>query len=231
MTTAMQELFDQTAGLALSRQRDLGERIGSHDWGFDMDAGTMTFTKRGFLGIGGEKIATACQVLGSESELSRTWLWAWANQQSGIPAALLTTCGSLRARGDAQQIEELTTPSLPLDAWDGHRLAMIASGLTADCAGYYRGPYPNGALFVLLTGRELIGKPVPAMLRFTTIMPELVSAGVHDHGRAAAAFARALGLTANEEPSRVVVSDGKSTASIELDAQRRMTQLSSQLSP
>ena len=219
----MRELFEENVGLAMSRQRDLAEKIGSWDWGLEMGTGTMTFTKKGFLGFGTKRIVTSVQVLGSESEISQTWLWAWANTQSDIPAELLRACESLRARGQREGIAECTEPQLSLDPWDGHRIAMIASGLTPGCAGYYRGPYDGGAIFVLLTGPELVTPVEMPALRFSTLYPEiLMQAEITDHRRAARGFARGLGLTVTEERAdRWAVTDGRSTLSLDFDEHGR----------
>lgn len=228
----MQGLFDEYAALALSRQRDLGAKIGDWSWDFDMDAGTMTFKKPGFLGFGGKVIVTQCQVLGSESATSETWLWSWANTQAGLPPSLLRAAEAMRARGEAEGIPELTERALPLAEWDGHSIAMIASGMR-NCAGYYRGPYPGGALFVLLTGPELESPPGggadTALLRFSTVLPEAIgSLPIHDHRLAARGLARGLGLRLTEGPTwEVSSSEGKMTCSF--DGEGRLTKLDGQL--
>lgn len=217
----MQALFDEHAGLGLSRQQDLAAQIGDWRWDFDGDAGTMTFSKPGFMGFGGKRISTACQVLGSESEVSATWLWSWANTQSALPEGVLRAANALKARGERDGIPELTMRSFNLDAWDGHQLSLIASG-TSQCAGYYRGPYPNGSIWVLLTGPELV-KPVdrPA-LRFSTVLPQLISSfEVHDHRLAAQGLARGLGLTfAGDAEATVGGADGE--LKVTFDEQRRL---------
>jgi hypothetical protein len=225
MSTTMQTLFDEHAGLALSKQRDLASRIQDLSWGFDMDAGTMTFTKRGFLTIGRKSLSSACQILGSESEQTSTWLWAWANHQSGIPPKLLRASESLRALGERFRIPELVTPEIPLGQWDGHRIAMLAAG-SRDCAGYYRGPYPGGAIFVLLTDPALATPVDQPLLRFVTQLPELVAQfAVHDHRLAAQGLALGLGLRLDEQDTHLSVSDGRSSATVELDTNRRVSNI------
>lgn len=212
----MQRLFDTYAGLALSRQRDLATRLGTAAWSFDMGAGTMTFT------AGGRAIVTRCQILGTESAASQTWLWGWANAQSGIPAALLEAGQALRAHGEQHGVAELTTRSLPLAAWDGHALAMIASGMTA-CAGYYRGPYDGGALYVLLTGPELVTPVAQPLVRLATIMPELIAQHrVVDHRQALRGLAAGLGLTCLGEDELEVRGAGEGRLVCRFDAQGRL---------
>ena len=146
------ELFEENVGLAASRQRDsrredwepgLGLRDGHREDDLHQEGLPRARREaRRHLGPGPRL---------RERDVADLAL-AWANTQSGIPAPLLRACESLRARGDRDGIPELTAPQLPLDAWDGHLIAMIASALTRECAGYYRGPYDGGAIFVLLTG-------------------------------------------------------------------------------
>lgn len=228
----LQDLFDDHAGLALSRQRDLGERIGDWSWQFDMDQGTITFEKPGFLGFGKKRITSACQVLGSESEVSRTWLWSWANTQSGIPPKLLRAAERMRSIGEKSHVEELTARSVPLERWDGHQLAMIASGMS-DVAGYYRGPYDGGALFVLLLEPSLRTDVAHPLLRFSTVLPELVAGfEVHDHRRAARGLARDLGLSTSGEPGGPLrVQDGASALAVRFDEAGRMASIEGSLAP
>jgi hypothetical protein len=223
--TTMQTLFDENAGLALSKQHDLVKSIGNWNWGFDMGAGTMTFTKRGFLGIGRKSVSTSCQILGSESEEASTWMWAWANRESGIPPRLLQASESLRALGQRFRIDELGTPEIPLDQWDGHRIAMIASG-SRECAGYYRGPYRGGAIFVLLMDPALATPVEQPLLRFATQLPELVAQfDVRNHVLAAQGLALGLRLSVDEQDTHISVSDGRASATVELDAQRRVSSI------
>ena len=51
-----------------------------------------------------------------------------------VDAAL---CGWMRGYGGSAGIPELTEATFPLDRADGHRLALLASGLTG--RPYYRG--------------------------------------------------------------------------------------------
>jgi Family of unknown function (DUF6882) len=221
----IQALFDEHAALAFHRQTQLMDRIGDWAWDFDMDAGTMTFSSRGFLGFGKKRIETQCQVLGSESEASGTWLWGWGNEESGIPADLLRVADSLRELGEVEGIAEFTNPSLPLDAWDGHRIAMLASGKAEDCAGYFCGPYEGGALFVLLTGPDLAMPIEDPASRFVTLFPEaIMTFEIHDHALAARGLARDLGLEVSGS-DEMTISDGRSTMRLTFDTEGRLASL------
>ena len=224
----LQELFDEHAGIALSRQRDLTELIGTHAWDFDMTAGTMTFTKGGFLGFGEERRVSAVQVLGSESEHGGTWLWAWANEASGIPGSMLTAAERLRALGEEHRIPELTEPQLPLDRWDGHQLCMVATGLL-DTPGYYRGPYDGGAVLVLLTNEAFRTAVESPMVRYSTVLPELLGDfEVRDQRRAARGLAAGLSLQVSGDDD-LTVSGPEGNLTLEFDEHARMTSMQGKL--
>ena len=145
----LQSLLSQHVASSLTRQYALDEFIGEHRWELDLDRGTVDF---------GEGRRFPVQILGTESELSNTWLWAWANRASDIPPRLLTAAEQLRSLGEREGIAELTERKLPLAVVDGHMLALIASGVCdADC--YYRGPYEGGAVFFLITHSPLAHRP------------------------------------------------------------------------
>lgn len=194
-------LFDRGIGIALDRQAWLTERIGEASWGFDMGTGAMTFTLPS-----GEEIVTACQILGTESEITRTWLWGWANEQSGIPGRLLEVARGLGRAGADRDVPELSTPSFPLGEVDGHQIAVVASAVHR-AAGYYRAPYEGGALFVLLTGPEL-EEPAPLpLVRFATGWSRVCSAvpdQVTDQRAAVRAYAAHLGLTAEDQDRQTI---------------------------
>ncbi|MGI5157499.1 DUF6882 domain-containing protein [Microbispora sp. CA-102843] len=124
---------------SLVRQSNLGDLIGEHNWAVDITTGTITF---------GESLSFPIQLLGTESDDDRTWLWAWANTRSNIPHELVHAVAWLREYGHRHHIPELTEATLPLDHADGHTLALLSAGLTGLC--YYRGPYQGGAAYFLL---------------------------------------------------------------------------------
>src|SRR5205814_580991 len=73
----------------LANQYRLMEFLGQHNWQFNMQAGRLTFTSQE---DGRVQATCPIQVFGTTSSHSNTWLWSWANEESGIPEALL--CGS-----------------------------------------------------------------------------------------------------------------------------------------
>lgn len=52
------------------------------------------------------------QILGTYSEREKSWMWAWANKQSGIPENLLKAAYHLQNFGNQGRINELMSPVL-----------------------------------------------------------------------------------------------------------------------
>ena len=109
-------------------------------------------------------LSSRCQVLGTESDNSLTWLWAWAEEQSG------SACGAARlfagdaAWGEKEGITECTSPSVDLDRADGLLLSLIAAGVCkASC--HYQDSYDGGALFLLLFGQTIEMQAAPGCRR------------------------------------------------------------------
>ncbi|MBA3869110.1 MAG: hypothetical protein H0X30_08145 [Anaerolineae bacterium] len=114
---------------------------GNPDWDFDMKTGKLAF---------GKAITFYPQLLGTEGTSSKTWLWSWANTMSKIPSKLIQSSTKLRDYGQKHNIPEFTKASLPLDQeYHGHHFSMVASAVL-DANIYYRGPYENGAMFLLV---------------------------------------------------------------------------------
>ncbi len=117
--TRFSELFSALAGTAMARQIALAEFLDERSWAVDLETGSVTF---------GDDLTYPVQLLGTESHLNDTWLWAWANP-SELPTPLLEAAQQLREYGQQQKISELTTNTFKLEVADGHRLAMLATGL------------------------------------------------------------------------------------------------------
>lgn len=203
--TTFKELLSQHVGLAFARQLALADLLeNQQSFNVDIRQGVCTF---------GNDLRFPIQILGSEAEDSDTWLWAWANEASNLPPALLHSCNSLKELGAKHGIRELTERQFPLEVTNGHTLSMIASGVDGNCC-YYRGPFPGGALFVLL-------KNVPAELlrpirceRVITVLGEAISNFEVDHRLMAESFLKSQGfalqpsdgkLIATREPDMIVL--------------------------
>ncbi len=77
MNPDLSPLFDDHAALSFDRQLALARAVGKQDWRCDLESGVPSF---------GPGRCWPVQILGTESEASRTWLWAWANPSADVPA-------------------------------------------------------------------------------------------------------------------------------------------------
>lgn len=135
-------LVSLSAGAAIARQMAMGEMvIGDSGWNVDIKNGTISF--------GDKKFDSG--ILGTESEIEGTWLWGWANKESGLPER--AAAPARRASKLLKDVPEFSNPSFMLDELhNGHNIAMVCCGISDSNVCYYRCPYDGGALFVQISG-------------------------------------------------------------------------------
>lgn len=206
------------AAASFDKQLQLADLVGDLSWNFDLHSGTLSF---------GDKHCWQAQVLGTESHVNNTWLWAWANERSNIPPQLLDAALTVKKYGEQHGIPELTEPELPLgDEVNGHMLAMIASGI-CEADAYYRGPYEGGAVFLLIKDEKFERHSGNPVLRILHVFPQAISAiDIHDHRVAFVSYLGYYGLKGEPEDNAVVVrQDGKVVIRAEFDELNRLTKL------
>lgn len=147
------DLLNQCAFQAFERQTRLSTLIGDRAWLLDTELATITF---------GDDFTFPVQFLGTESEITNTWLWADANSKVPFPSTSLELCRKVRAIGCKFGLEEFDNDHFPfvdeVGKPTGHTLAMVASTLGgASC--YYRGPHENGAVFVAISDARIDERP------------------------------------------------------------------------
>lgn len=125
--------------VSLEKQDKFARTVGRTIGQLELDAGIIRFPE----------LELPFQVLGTESENTLTWLWAWADEQTEVPESLLKSSLEMRMWGQKEGISECTVPSVDLNAADGTVISLVASGVcTASC--YYHEVYQGGGLFLLL---------------------------------------------------------------------------------
>ena len=144
MSSTLNSLLLQHIGRSWEKQMALQQWAADLDWGFDMDVGEIEFS---------DGTAWKVQILGTESETSQTWLWAWANAAVDIPEELLVFAQQIQAYGEQHDIPEFVEPKVDVTACPSSHLALIASGL-CHAQAYYRCPYEGGAMYALFTDRH-----------------------------------------------------------------------------
>lgn len=153
---SMAELYDQSFVLACEKQEILGEMVEGLNWSCDILEGKLTY--------GDDKVFDI-QVIGTYSENEKSWLWAWANNQSGIPETFLDTSIRMRELGTAHKLEDLTTPKLETDTDPGAYFSTIASVILQDSC-YVPLTFKGLKVYVTVRSAELDNKArtAPALI-------------------------------------------------------------------
>jgi hypothetical protein len=216
-----EQLFAEHVATGMARQLALADHLGERDWQLDLGTGQATF---------GTDLRYDIQLLGSESQSDESWLWAWANEASNIPPALLRLCNWLRDLGHREDVPEFTQRGFSLSRADGHRLALVAASITG--RPYYRGPYDGGAVFFHLEGTpEELSAPVRPE-RALTVLQQVISAFPVDHRTASRAFLHQQGWRVDETADAITAQDRTGTTlHLEFDHLGRLSKLSGTLQP
>jgi len=194
---AFEELFVRHGAASFDKELYRQAMLGKCGWAFDLNSGVLAF-RRPHEG----NLQLRVQVLGSASEESNTWLWAWANP-SAIPSELLTVAHELRTA--YADVPELSTPELSITAQlNPQRIAMVACGIArAGCT--FRATYPRGALYLLIKDpryKRSVRRPLARILR---VFPRfLAHYAVTDQRAALVHYLRFYRLDVREEGRRVI---------------------------
>jgi hypothetical protein len=192
--TPLEDLFHRHAAASFDKQLHLGDLLGDLPWRFDLPSGRLSF---------GNRFHFPTQLVGTEGEGDQTWLWAWANSESGIPESHLQASRKIRQLGEERKIREFTEACIPLARAKGHVLAMIASGVCG-AAAYYRGPYEGGALFMLIPEGAFERKIAHPVLRITTVFPQLIMSFELDHRKAFLGYLEFYRMEVEERARQVI---------------------------
>jgi hypothetical protein len=223
MNRQLSDLYHRHAVASFDKQLHLSELAGGLDWRFEMGTGRLRL---------GERFCWRVQFLGTESEATRTWLWAWANQASRIPADLLRSACFIKAMGEMLHLPELTEPQLPLGEVDGHYLAALACGV-CQAAAYYRLPYEGGALFVLIVDEDFPRRTDQTLERIVAVLPQAFQElPISDHRTALEGYLRFHGLQSTKTAEGVRVErGGQVVLSASFDDHGRLVRLEGSIEP
>jgi hypothetical protein len=201
--------------LSLEKQDKLAFLIGEHIQQLDLDEGKIRF----------DGLEFPFQVLGTESDNTVTWLWAWAEDQEEIPINLITASLELRNWGSSAGISEFSISSVDLNKADGFLFSLIASEVCkASC--YYRDVYDGGSLFVLLFDRMIDIQPSFDLDRLSKQFMYLISRCDLNHRNVLLSYLTIKGLSPKEGVSRIacLLASGE-LLSAEFDATGRLQTL------
>lgn len=194
MMKTLTSYHEEYALRSLEKQEKLARLIGDHTVEVDFETGIVRFSG---------DLVFPFQVLGTESDNTLTWLWAWADEQSELPEDLLKSSRQIREWGAGEGIRECIAPSVDLVGVDGHVFSMIASAICrASC--YYHDPYDGGASFLLLFGDEIDRQPSFDTAALSRQFSHLISLYEINHRAALLSYFKGKELPYSEQGNAVL---------------------------
>lgn len=186
--------LEQFALTSLEKQDKFALLLDDNLYDLDLEAGKLRFPNNLDLSL---------QVLGTESDNTLSWLWAWADEQTEeIPVNLLQASRELRDWGSHKAVREFRDPSIDLDRADGHVFSMIASEICrASC--YYRDAYDGGSAFILLFDPMIDAQPSFDRSRLSRRFLDLISRYELNHRNALLSYLRIKDLSPAETRSSI----------------------------
>ena len=210
-----QELLERYGGIGLEKQLDFADVIGNNNWNVDMQKGEIAF---------GPGLEFPIQVLGTFSHSSDTWLWSWANTQSGLPESIIQDALQLKAYGLENEIDLLINSEFDASIDDLHWVGMIASGMFG-ANGYYIADYGQGAMVVTIKSSQLEKVQENEHYRIPTVFPQLISQFEMNHKAALSNYLMAKGYTVREDGLKLMGTKNGKTINAEFDDMDRLTKL------
>lgn len=211
-----EELLERFGGIALDRQLNFGEIIGTIGWNVDMAKEEISF---------GPSLTFPMQALGTISHSSQSWLWAWANTKSGLSESVTKQSLQLKKYGEDNGIELLKNSTFDFIKDDLHLIGIIASGMFNSSA-YYIADYGQGAMVVTVKSdkvdKAFNNNPL-SHLRILTVIPQLLSQFDMNHKFAVINYLQAKGYSVNEEQNKIVGTKGTDSITAEFDDLSRLT--------
>jgi hypothetical protein len=161
---SLEELIEQNAGLSFEKQLVFGDIIGSSAWELDMEKGSIFFGTLKF----------PIQIIGSLAFNNNSWMWGWANTQSGMPENLLTQSNQLKEIGEQKNIQELIDGHFNVEDGFEHKIGMMACGLFKS-KSYYCANYGQGTLVVTIDDNKIPDIEKNRLEKVLTTFPQLIS--------------------------------------------------------
>lgn len=227
MSDLFTDLFTKHGAASYDKQIYLQAMLGKSGWGFDLNTGVLAFRRPHE-----EPLQLTVQVLGTESEDTRSWLWAWAND-SAMPPSLMTSSLQLKQLGEADGIDELSSPELAITPLvNPARIALVACGILRGGATF-RALYPHGAAHLLIKDPKYKRSVTRPIQRVVKAFPMFLSKHfVEDQRAAFMHYLKFYRLDVKEEGKSVIASTkaapgsllslGQQSLTAEFDARNRL---------
>ncbi len=211
----LSDYIEQYGLLSLEKQDKLTLLVGEHMHEIDLENGKIRFDDR----------EISFQALGTESDNTLTWLWAWAEEQTEVSEDLLTTALELRDWGKREGIREFVVPGVDLDKADGLAFSLIA-GEVCKASSFYRDVYEGGSLFVLLFDNAIDRQPPFDLTRLSKQYIYLISRYELHHRNALLSYLNAKGLYPLSHGSQITSKlETGELLNVEFDKAGRLTSL------
>lgn len=158
------DLLADHALIAFDRQQLFEAWSGDRDWILDQDQGLLLL---------GDDLVLPAQILGSVSDRSRTWLWAWANPS--VETSLTKHARRAQEIGTERSIEVLTDPQVNLGSIPDVPLLVLAVTGALGADAYYPCPYPGGAAYLTVEVPDEVKHDTrPSVERATTTISRAI---------------------------------------------------------
>jgi hypothetical protein len=135
----------------LNKQQEICDsvyKIGTYqNWFYDQKTGELTFSDNGV-----KKLIIDYEEVGSVSEVTNTFLWAWDNPH--LTEKVKGEIGQVKEYGLKRKFEKLINPKWTADQYDGWEMTAIASYLL-QAKGAYRVPTNNDKLFSFMIFKKI----------------------------------------------------------------------------
>ncbi len=112
-------------------------------WDASQETGRLVFSNKGK-----SKVIALFQIIGSYSNHSKTWKWAWANDT--VDGYLKLDALKVKEFGEKNQLTQLSVPIFNCEDDYAWTLTSIAGQITK-AKGAYRGQIPDGYVYFLIT--------------------------------------------------------------------------------
>jgi hypothetical protein len=140
------EFLHGAVHLSMERNAEIEEKfhVGHYErWDYDQEKGIIVFSDAGV-----PKVRASFQAVGTESNKTNTWMWAWANDS--IDPSVKIAVEQVRSFGKKEGISKLIDSCWNCDEIDGWEMTALAVFLL-NAKGSYRCPNENGYLYLLFS--------------------------------------------------------------------------------
>ncbi len=212
---SIDELLERFGGMAFEKQLHLNDIVGTNNWNVDMTKGEISF---------GGDLVFPLQVIGTFAYEAETWLWAWANERSGLSDQVTQQAWKLKEYGETNGISLLTEGSFEFSRNEMHIFGLIASGMF-DCSGYYLADYGQGVLLATIQSDKIDSTRESNSLKILTAFPQLISQLDMSHKNALRAYLQAKGYSISENGGKFLAVERESSIEAEFDGLGRLVNM------